>query len=142
MSYETKKDVGKMQSFYRRADAASESKIRVRIFEDMRTEFKHSLNPDNARLIAETINALMNSEGGKLIIGIDETGEVIGLNPTLKSLSLQKPSEVASYIITIVERYIGKEHVPPVSPAVLPAGSEHYCEVYVIKSPELVSFKD
>jgi len=47
--------------------------------EDSRTEFKKSQDVTNAKSLAGEMVAFSNSKGGKILIGVDDTGEIIGL---------------------------------------------------------------
>lgn len=49
--------------------------------EDSRTQFKQSQDVTNAKSLAGEIVALANSKGGKILVGVDDTGSVTGLSP-------------------------------------------------------------
>lgn len=49
--------------------------------EDSRTQFKRSQDVTNAKSLAGEMAAFANSQGGKILIGVDDTGSVIGLSP-------------------------------------------------------------
>ncbi|HSW63928.1 MAG TPA: RNA-binding domain-containing protein [Dissulfurispiraceae bacterium] len=49
--------------------------------EDSRTQFKQGQDVTNARSLAGEIAAFANSKGGRILIGVDDTGSVIGLSP-------------------------------------------------------------
>jgi ATP-dependent DNA helicase RecG len=49
--------------------------------EDSRTQFKQGQGVTNARSLAGEMAALANSKGGRILIGIDDVGSVIGLSP-------------------------------------------------------------
>lgn len=48
--------------------------------EDSRTQFKISQNVTNAKSLAGEMVAFANSKGGKILIGVDDTGVIIGLS--------------------------------------------------------------
>jgi ATP-dependent DNA helicase RecG len=48
--------------------------------EDTRTQFKLSQDVTNAKSLAGEMVALANSKGGRILIGVDDTGSVIGLS--------------------------------------------------------------
>lgn len=62
--------------------------------EGKKVEFKEKL--PNSGAIARTVVAFSNTGGGKLIIGVNDQGEVIGLKPEIDVLELQ--DKVASII--------------------------------------------
>jgi ATP-dependent DNA helicase RecG len=49
--------------------------------EDSRTQFKKSQDVTNAKSLAGEMVAFANSKGGRILIGVDDTGSVIGLSP-------------------------------------------------------------
>ena len=49
--------------------------------EDSRTEFKQSQDVTNAKSLAGEMVAFSNSKGGKILIGVDDAGSVIGVTP-------------------------------------------------------------
>jgi ATP-dependent DNA helicase RecG len=49
--------------------------------EDSRTQFKQGQDVTNARSLAGEMAAFANSKGGRILIGIDDVGSVIGLSP-------------------------------------------------------------
>ncbi len=49
--------------------------------EDSRTQFKQSQDVTNAKSLAGEMVAFANSKGGRILIGVDNNGSVIGLSP-------------------------------------------------------------
>ena len=49
--------------------------------EDSRTQFKRSQDVTNAKSLAGEMVAFANSKGGRILIGVDNIGSVIGLSP-------------------------------------------------------------
>jgi len=49
--------------------------------EDSRTQFKQGQDVTNAKSLAGEMVAFANSKGGRILIGVDDTGSVIGLSP-------------------------------------------------------------
>jgi len=49
--------------------------------EDSRTQFKQSQDVTNAKSLAGEMVAFANSKGGRILVGVDDTGSVIGLSP-------------------------------------------------------------
>jgi len=49
--------------------------------EDSRTQFKKAQDVTNAKSLAGEMAAFANSKGGRILIGVDDTGAVIGLSP-------------------------------------------------------------
>ena len=79
-------------------------------------EFKATLRYDiltgqvNKKLeyvVAKTISAFMNTEGGTLIIGIDDTGNVKGLERDIETLSKQSIDGLELHLKQIISKYLG-----------------------------------
>jgi len=66
-------------------------------------------NQDLEIVIAKTLVGFMNANGGKLIIGINDIGEALGLENDFKSLKQQNTDGFEQKIYEIISKYIGKE---------------------------------
>tara|TARA_R110001583_G_scaffold39260_4_gene125985 strand:+ start:595 stop:1398 length:804 start_codon:yes stop_codon:yes gene_type:complete len=82
-------------------------------------EFKSSIRYDyqqqttNVKLemvIAKTIVGFMNAKGGKLIIGVDDDSQILGLENDFKTLKLQNTDGFEQKIYEIISKFIGKEY--------------------------------
>jgi hypothetical protein len=60
--------------------------------------------------IAKTLCAFMNSKGGTLIIGVDDTGQIIGVEKDLLSLSKPNRDGFEQKLIGLVNSFLGKEN--------------------------------
>jgi hypothetical protein len=60
--------------------------------------------------IAKTLCAFMNSKGGTLIIGVDDTGQIIGLEKDFLSLSKRNRDGFEQKLIGLVNSFLGKEN--------------------------------
>jgi len=81
-------------------------------------EFKSSLRWDlvNSNVnklmehsIAKTIASFMNVEGGKLFIGVNDEGEVLGLNADYETLHKKNKDGFLLQLTQVINQYIGKE---------------------------------
>lgn len=77
----------------------------------IRWDYKQSVvNKELEHVIAKTISAFMNTEGGKLIIGVDDDGNILGLDNDFKTLgNKQNIDGFLLQIDSIVNSYLGKE---------------------------------
>jgi len=82
-------------------------------------EFKSTLRYDlrtkdvNKKLefvIAKTIAAFLNSEGGDLLIGIDDDSNAFGLDDDLRTLEKQNIDGFELHLIGIIKKYVGTEY--------------------------------
>jgi len=77
----------------------------------IRWDYKQSVvNKELEHVIAKTISAFMNTEGGKLIVGVDDDGNILGLENDFKTLgNKQNIDGFLLQIDSIVNSYLGKE---------------------------------
>lgn len=71
--------------------------------------FKEMPNRDLELVIAKTITGFMNAKGGKLIIGVDDNGNFIGLENDFKTLKHPNKDGYERNIFKIISNYIGQE---------------------------------
>ncbi|MDL1976332.1 MAG: DUF262 domain-containing protein [Deltaproteobacteria bacterium] len=99
---------------------SANKKIEELIFggESESVEFKSTLRYDlrqktvNKKLeyvIAKTISAFLNSNGGDLFIGIDDDQNALGLNDDISTLKKQDIDGFELQLIEVIKKYIGKE---------------------------------
>ncbi|WP_035094591.1 AlbA family DNA-binding domain-containing protein [Aquimarina megaterium] len=86
--------------------------------ENERVEFKSSIrydyyrkatNRDLERVIAKTITGFMNAKGGKLIIGVDDDGNVLGLEKDFKTLKHKNRDGYERELFRIISTQLGHE---------------------------------
>lgn len=111
--------------------------------EGERLEFKSTLRYDlrmkgvNKKLeyvIAKTIAAFLNTEGGDLLIGIDDESNGLGLDNDFQTLSKKNIDGFELQLIEIIKKYIGAhfgQHVKITFPIY---DSQQICRVQVSKS--------
>lgn len=86
--------------------------------ESKSVEFKSTLRYDLRQktvnkileyVVAKTISAFMNSDGGSLLIGIDDNQNSLGLNDDISTLKKKSIDGFELQLIEVVKKYIGKE---------------------------------
>ncbi|MBI9075622.1 MAG: ATP-binding protein, partial [Desulfatibacillum sp.] len=60
-------------------------------------------------VIAKTISAFLNSNGGNLFIGIDDNQNALGLSDDIGTLKKQDIDGFELQVVEIIKKYIGKE---------------------------------
>ncbi|MGM0482721.1 MAG: AlbA family DNA-binding domain-containing protein [Patescibacteria group bacterium] len=113
-------------------------------------EFKSSLrwdyrqdkvNKDLEKVIAKTVAAFLNTEGGILFIGVDDNGEALGLEKDLGSFNgsrdgfLKKLSE-------IINKYLGPDNHALITPRFLEKDQKDICVLRVDRSNRPVYLKN
>ena len=67
---------------------------------------------DLGKVIVKTISAFMNTFGGTLLIGVDDSGTVIGLEKDFNSFSKEKDQNEDGFeraLTNVINKHIGKE---------------------------------
>ena len=86
--------------------------------ENEKVEFKSSIrydyyrkatNRDLEKVIAKTITGFMNAKGGKLIIGVDDDGNVLGLENDFKTLKHKNRDGYEREVFRIISTQLGHE---------------------------------
>jgi ABC-type amino acid transport substrate-binding protein len=106
-------------------------------------EFKSSLRWDyhqNAKnkqleqVIAKTISAFLNSNGGMLLIGIDDDGAILGLENDYKTLSKSNKDGFVLTITTLINNTLGKQTHKFISIKMIVMDDKDLCAIRVEKS--------
>jgi len=70
---------------------------------------RNQVNKELERGVVKTIAAFLNSEGGSLVIGVDDRREVFGLDPDLSSLTKKNHDGFENHFNNIFRAMIGPE---------------------------------
>ena len=107
-------------------------------------EFKSTLRWDCKRgnvnkglehVIAKTISAFLNTEGGRLFIGVDDDGTLLGLENDYNSLSKKKNRDgFLLTLTTLINQYLGKGYHRFISIQLVSIEEKDLCIVTAIKS--------
>lgn len=106
-------------------------------------EFKSSLRWDYEQsnvnktlefVVAKTISAFMNSEGGRLFIGIKDSGELTGLDKDYQTLKNKNRDGFLLQLTQTINQYLGKEFNQYVSIKVIQLEGKDICVVDVAGS--------
>ncbi len=90
----------------------------IELGENESVEFKSSIrydyhqkstNKELELVIAKTISGFMNANGGKLLIGVDDDGNILGLENDFKTLKNKNKDGYERKIFEIIAFYLGKE---------------------------------
>lgn len=68
-----------------------------------------TVNKSLEYVVAKTISAFLNSDGGNLFIGVDDDQNALGLNDDISTLKKQDIDGFELQLIEIIKKYIGKE---------------------------------
>jgi len=120
--------------------------------ENEKLEIKSSLRFDiregkiNNKLeyvVAKTISAFMNSEGGTLIIGVDDDGNILGLEKDLHTLSKRNIDGFELHLRQMIKKYLGENFEKYIKVTFPKVDDKEICFVQVLKSgkPVFASFE-
>jgi predicted HTH transcriptional regulator len=115
-------------------------------------EFKSTLRYDlrqktvNKKLeyvIAKTISAFLNSNGGELFIGVDDDQNALGLADDISTLRKLDIDGFELQLIEVINKYIGKAYSSHIKISFPKYDSKQICQVTVSQSgkPVFVSFE-
>ena len=83
-------------------------------FLELKSSIRYDYNQKTTNLnleivIAKTLVGFMNAKGGKLIIGTNDDGEILGLEHDFKTLKQQNTDGFEQKIYEIISKYLGSE---------------------------------
>lgn len=114
--------------------------------EDKTTEFKSSMrwdfkskqtNKDLEYEIAKTIAAFGNTNGGNLLIGVTDKGEIVGIENDYKTLGRRNTADGFKLQLgNVIKTYLGIEISPFVDAKIFKYSDHDICLVKVEKSPK------
>jgi hypothetical protein len=84
--------------------------------------------------IAKTLNAFLNSEGGTLIIGVDDVGDVLGLDHDIASFDKKGKDGFLLHFDNMINSYLGKEQHADISISLESIEDKDICVVEVSAS--------
>ena len=116
----------------------------VRQEESAALEFKSSLrwdvrqqqvNKALEKVIAKSVAGFLNAEGGTLLIGVTDDGEVLGLEDDVKSLGRSDLDGFYQKLTQVLDNHIGTEFLHNVKARCEEVGGHQVCVVEVKPSP-------
>lgn len=114
-------------------------------------EFKSSMRWDYKQgnvsnlleyVVSKTISAFMNAEGGKLFIGVDDAGNILGIEKDCSTLKNKNKDGFLLQLTQIINQYLGKEFNQYVSIRIIELDGKEVCVVDVANSEMPVFVKD
>ncbi len=119
--------------------------------ESMTLEFKSSsrwdyerkkINKDLEKVILKSIVAFMNSEGGTLVLGVQDDKTVIGLKKDIGTLRIKNIDGWIQYIMGLISSYIGSEYARFIKVAPVEVSDKTVCLLTVGRADEPVFFNE
>jgi len=106
---------------------------------EFKTSFRWDINQNKVnknleRAAMKTIAAFLNSDGGHLVIGVDDSGNVVGLHHDYRSLPKQNADGFQNHFTNVFHTMIGPELRQFVELTTHKVGGKECCLVRVISS--------
>ena len=107
------------------------------------TEFKSSLrwnfrtNAVDKKMeyvIAKTISAFMNADGGKLFIGVKDDGEISGLEYDYKTVKNNNSDGFLLQLVSVINQYLGTEFHQYITSEIKKIGDQEICVIDILNS--------
>jgi len=118
--------------------------------ENNKVEFKSSLRWDwklnqlNKNLdiaISKAISAFLNSHGGILLVGVNDNGEVLGLEKDYSTLKRQDGDGFIQFLVQVMNNKLGKEYNQYISSHIKNISGKGICIIKIIPSSNPVFIK-
>jgi hypothetical protein len=107
---------------------------------DLREE---NVNKKLEYVVAKTISAFLNSEGGTLIIGVDDDGNILGLEKDFQTLSKQNTDEFELHLRQVIKKYLGENFEKYLKISFPKIDDKEICVIKILKSgkPVFLTFE-
>ena len=119
--------------------------------EGPRVEFKSTLrwdlkenrkNPDLEKVVVKTVAGFLNGEGGTLLLGVDDDGTPVGLEPDYKSLGKSNRDGFSQHVTSLLLERLGCDLAPCVRLSFHEVEGKDVCRVEITRSPRPVLVKE
>jgi len=123
----------------------------MRMGETTSVEYKSSLrwdielqkiNKELEKVAIKTIDGFLNFEGGTLLIGVDDNGEIIGIEKDISTLKKQNTDGFQQLIVSLISEYLGVEFSQYIDVSFESVQNKNVCIVNVNKVPNPVFVKE
>ncbi|KAA3616033.1 MAG: DUF262 domain-containing protein [Calditrichaeota bacterium] len=94
-------------------------------------------------VVAKTISAFLNSNGGNLFLGVDDNQNALGLSDDIRTLKKQDIDGFELQLIEVIKKYIGKEFSSHIKITFPEYDKKNICRISISQSsrPVFVSFE-
>lgn len=109
-----------LKRVYKKLSTSVSIKELIKEEENQNLEFKSSIrwdvknnieNKDLEKIVVKTIAGFMNSEGGQLVVGVDDDGNILGLENDYIALGNADRDKFERHITQLLINSVGKEYV-------------------------------
>ncbi|WP_136482020.1 RNA-binding domain-containing protein [Cognatitamlana onchidii] len=96
--------------------------------------YQNSKNKDLEVVVAKTISAFLNSNGGMLLIGVDDEGTVLGLDNDYSTLRKNNRDGFVLALITLINNTLGKQTHKYISTKIVSLQDKDICVIEIERS--------
>ena len=89
-------------------------------------------------VVAKTIAAFLNSDGGNLFIGVDDNQNVLGLENDIETLSKKNIDGFELHLVELIKKYIGRGYSSHIKISFPSYDDNQICRVKIAKSSKPV----
>ena len=102
---------------------------------------ENTLNKKLEYVIAKTISAFLNTDGGTLIIGVDDDGNILGLEKDFQTLQKQNVDGFELHFRQVIKKYLGENFEKYIKIIFPKVDEKEICVVKILKSGKPVFVK-
>jgi len=100
------------------------------------------INKELEKVIIKTIDGFLNFEGGTLLIGIDDNGEIIGIEKDISTLKKKNIDGFQQLLINLISEYLGAEYSQYINITFEKVDNKSVCIVNIDKAPQSVFVRE
>ncbi len=102
---------------------------------------ENNINKKLEYVVAKTISAFLNTDGGTLIIGVNNDGNILGLEKDFKTLAKQDIDGLELHFRQIIKKYLGENFEKYIKITFPKVDEKEICVVKILKSGKPVFIK-
>lgn len=103
---------------------------------------QNKINKELEKVIIKTINGFLNFEGGTLLIGIDDNGEIIGIDKDISTLNKKNVDGFQQLLMSLISEYLGVEYSQYINITFENVENKSVCIVNIDKAPQPVFVRE
>ncbi len=94
-------------------------------------------------VVAKTVSAFLNTEGGTLIIGVDDDDNILGLERDLKTLTKQNNDGFELHLRQVIKKYLGDYFEKYIKVTFPKVDDKEICKIQISRSgkPVFITFE-
>jgi len=139
-----------LKRVYKKLNKTQSVRDLIKQGESQELEFKSTLrwdvkqgavNKDLEKVIMKTIAGFLNSEGGQLVIGVEDDGTVLGLSHDLEALGSANRDKFENHVVQLIKQTLGITATKYIRFLFEMVEGKDVCLITVMKSPQPVYVK-